>query len=98
MMDHNADKVYDALIVGAGIAGASTAYFLGSEGLRVLVVEKEKLTKEEKEAEKIRQKELARKRKEAEKARKARAKAKKKRKDDVVEVDEWDKALEDTFK
>ncbi|OLS31205.1 MAG: hypothetical protein ThorAB25_04660 [Candidatus Thorarchaeota archaeon AB_25] len=62
------------------------------------VVEKEKLTKEEKEAQKQRKKELARKRKEAEEARKARAKARKKRKDDEVEVDEWDKALEDSFK
>ena len=62
------------------------------------VVEKEKLTKEEKEAQKQRKKDLARKRKEAEQARKARAKAKKKRKDDEVEVDEWDKALEDAFR
>jgi hypothetical protein len=62
------------------------------------VVEKEKLSKEEKEAAKQRKKELARKRKEAEKARKARAKAKKKRKDDEVGEDEWDKALEDAFK
>lgn len=62
------------------------------------VVEKEKLTKEEKEAQKQRRKELASKRKEAEKARRARAKARKKRKDDEVEVDEWDKALEDAFR
>ncbi len=62
------------------------------------VVEKEKLTKEEKEAQKQRKKDLARKRKEAEQARRARAKAKKKRKDDEVEVDEWDKALEDAFR
>lgn len=62
------------------------------------VVEKEKLTKEEKEAQKQRQKELARKRKEAEQARRARAKARKKRKGDEVEVDEWDKALDDAFK
>ena len=62
------------------------------------VVEKEKLTEEEKEAAKIRKEELARKRKEAEKARKARAKARKKRKDDESEVDEWDKALEEAYK
>ncbi len=62
------------------------------------VVEKEKLTKEEKEAEKARKKELARKKKEAEEARKARARARKKRKSDEVEVDEWDRALEETFK
>ncbi|MGD9396930.1 MAG: hypothetical protein PVJ05_10920 [Candidatus Thorarchaeota archaeon] len=62
------------------------------------VVEKEKLTKEEKEAQKQRKKDLARKRKEAEQARRARAKARKKRKDDEIEVDEWDKALEDAFR
>ncbi len=62
------------------------------------VVEKEKLTKEEKEAAKKRKKDLALKRRETEKARRARAKARKKRKDDEVEVDEWDKALEDAFK
>lgn len=62
------------------------------------VVEKEKLTKEEKEAAKQRKKDLARKREEAKKARRARAKARKKRKGDESEVDEWDKALEDTFK
>ncbi len=62
------------------------------------VVEKEKITKEEKEAASTRKKDLARKRKEAEKARKARAKARKKRKGDESGVDEWDKALEDAFK
>ena len=62
------------------------------------VVEKEKLTKEEKEAIKQRKKDLARKRKETEKARRARAKARKERKGDEVEVDEWDKALDDAFK
>ncbi|MFW9793648.1 MAG: hypothetical protein ACFFEE_05070 [Candidatus Thorarchaeota archaeon] len=62
------------------------------------VVEKEKLTKEEKEAEKLRKKELDRKKKEAEKARRARAKARKKRKSDESGVDEWDRALEETFK
>ncbi|MFW9809451.1 MAG: hypothetical protein ACFFE6_08740 [Candidatus Thorarchaeota archaeon] len=62
------------------------------------VVEKEEMTKEEKEAVKLRKKELARKKREAEKARKARTKARKKRKGDESEVDEWDKALEETFK
>jgi hypothetical protein len=62
------------------------------------VVEKEKLTKEEKEAEKRRKKELERKKKEAAKARKARAKARKERKGDESGVDEWDKALDDAFK
>jgi hypothetical protein len=62
------------------------------------VVEKEKLTKEEKEAEKKRKKDLVRKKREADKARRARAKVRKKRKDDESEVDEWDKALEETFK
>jgi hypothetical protein len=62
------------------------------------VVEKEKLTKEEKEAVKLRKKDLDRRKREADKARKARAKARKKRKDDETEVDPWDKALEETFK
>ncbi len=31
---------YDAIIIGAGIAGASTAYFLNKAGLSVLVLEK----------------------------------------------------------
>jgi hypothetical protein len=62
------------------------------------VVEKQKLTKEEKEAEKQRKKDLAQKKREAERARRERAKARKKRKSDEIEVDEWDKALEETFK
>jgi len=62
------------------------------------VVEKEKITKEEKEAVKKRKKDLALKRSETDKARRARAKARKKRKGDEPEVDEWDRALEDTFK
>jgi hypothetical protein len=62
------------------------------------VVEKEKLTKEEKEAEKRRKKELDLKRKEAAKARRARAKARRERKGDESGVDEWDKALDDAFK
>jgi len=62
------------------------------------VVEKEKLTKEEKEAEKLRKSELDRKRKEASKARRERAKARRKRKGDESGVDEWDKALDDAFK
>ena len=62
------------------------------------VVEKEKLTKEEKEAADARKKSLARKRKEAEKARRAREKERKKRKGEETEMDEWDKALEDAYK
>ncbi len=62
------------------------------------VIEKEKLTKEEKEAVKERKKDLDRRKREAAKARKARAKARKKRDVDETEVDEWDKALEETFK
>jgi len=81
-------------IVGLFPFAASVISWIG----RREVVEKEKLTKEEKEAQKQRRKDLAIKRKEAESARKARAKAKKKRKDDVVEIDEWDKALEETYK
>ncbi|MEJ7619292.1 MAG: FAD-dependent oxidoreductase, partial [Aquificaceae bacterium] len=35
--------LYDAVVVGGGPAGASTAYHLSKSGLRVLIVEKEKL-------------------------------------------------------
>ncbi|MHA1949425.1 MAG: hypothetical protein ACW99G_04180 [Candidatus Thorarchaeota archaeon] len=62
------------------------------------VVEKEKLSKEEKEAEKERKKDLSRRKRETKKARKAREKARKKPKDDEAETDEWDKALEETYK
>ncbi|MHA1135138.1 MAG: hypothetical protein ACTSSE_01485 [Candidatus Thorarchaeota archaeon] len=61
-------------------------------------VEKESLTDEEKEIEKARKKDLARRRKEAAKARKAREKSQRKRASSDVEVDEWDKALEDTYR
>ena len=43
MVNHDADILYDVLVVGAGIGGASAAYFLSRAGLRVLVLEKEKL-------------------------------------------------------
>jgi hypothetical protein len=59
--------------------------------------EKPKLTKEEKEAQKLRKKELARRRKEAAKARRERARARRKRRAPEVEKDEWDKALEETY-
>jgi hypothetical protein len=62
------------------------------------VIETEELTKEEKEAERQRRKDLARRKKEAAKARKARARARKKRKGLETEVDEWDKALEETYR
>jgi hypothetical protein len=61
-------------------------------------IEKESLTDEEKEKEKARKKNLARKRREAAKARKAREKARRKRTDSGKEIDEWDKALEDTYR
>ena len=62
------------------------------------VPDKPKLTREEKEKEKVRKKELARKRKEAKKARQARDRARRKRKGlDEVE-DEWDRALEETYR
>lgn len=61
-------------------------------------VEKESLTDEEKEKEKARKKELARKRSEAAKARKAREKARRKRTSSGTEIDEWDKALEETYR
>lgn len=60
-------------------------------------VVKESLTKEDKELEKKRKKDLARRRKEAAKARKERKKARSKRRSET-EVDEWDKALEDTYR
>ena len=56
-----------------------------------------KLTKEEKEAQKLRKKEMARRRKEAARARRERARARRKRKAPEVEKDEWDKALEETY-
>lgn len=36
-------KVYDAIVVGTGPAGATAAYFMGRAGLQVLVLEKETL-------------------------------------------------------
>jgi hypothetical protein len=62
------------------------------------VVETEKLSKEEKDAERQRKKEFARRKREAARARKERAKARKKRKDGEAEVDEWDKALEESYR
>jgi hypothetical protein len=59
--------------------------------------EKPKMTKEEKEAEKLRKKELSRRKKEAAKARRERARARRKRKTPEAEKDEWDKALEETY-
>jgi geranylgeranyl reductase family protein len=41
MLKH--DDVYDAIIVGAGPAGATAAYWLGEAGKRVLVLDKEHL-------------------------------------------------------
>ncbi len=61
-------------------------------------IKKDVLTKEEEEIEKVRKKDLARRRKEAAKARKARGKAKRKRERSETEVDEWDKALEETYR
>ncbi len=61
------------------------------------IVEKDELTDEEKAQEKIRKKALAKQRREAAKARRAREKARRKRKTDETEVDEWDKALEETY-
>ncbi len=59
---------------------------------------KPKMTKEEKEAEKVRKAELKKKREAAKKARKERERARRKRKDMPESGDEWDKALEDTYK
>ncbi len=62
------------------------------------VVAKPELTSEEKEKMKQRKRELAEKRKAAKKARQEREKAKKKRTAEGDGKDEWDKALEDTYK
>ena len=35
--------MYDVIVVGAGIGGASAAYFLGTQGLKVLVLERQSL-------------------------------------------------------
>ena len=61
-------------------------------------VEKETLSKDEKEAEKKRKSDLAKRRKEAAKARRAREKSRRKRIGRETEVDEWDKALEETYR
>ena len=61
-------------------------------------IKKDTLTKEEKEIEKDRKKDLARRRKEASRARKAREKERRKRDRSEIEVDEWDKALEETYR
>ncbi len=34
-------RVYDVIVIGAGIVGASTAYFLAQKGFRTLVIEGE---------------------------------------------------------
>ncbi len=62
------------------------------------VEEKPVLSDEEKEAEKARRAELKKKRAEAKEARKEREKARKKRKDAHEPDDEWDRALEETYK
>ena len=61
-------------------------------------VEKDELSSEERDAEKERKKDLARRRKEAAKARKERERARKKKSHTESEVDEWDKALEETYR
>ena len=61
-------------------------------------VEKETLSKDEKEAEKKRKSDLSKRRKEAAKARRAREKSRRKRIGRETEVDEWDKALEETYR
>ncbi|MFW9918690.1 MAG: hypothetical protein ACFFED_03770 [Candidatus Thorarchaeota archaeon] len=62
------------------------------------VEEKPAMSKEEKEAENTRKTELKKKRADAKKARKEREMARKKRKDSSEPVDEWDRALEETYK
>ncbi len=43
MSTRDPDTIHDVLIVGAGIAGASAAYFLGRGGLDVVVLEQQRL-------------------------------------------------------
>lgn len=62
------------------------------------VPEKAKLPSEEKEKQKQRKKEIAIKRKAARESRKERERARRKRKESGEGKDEWDRALEDTFK
>ncbi|TFG28179.1 hypothetical protein EU527_17625 [Candidatus Thorarchaeota archaeon] len=62
------------------------------------VIEKDELSEEEKAQERERKRELSKRRKEAAKARRVREKARKKRKGDESGIDEWDKALEETYK
>lgn len=61
-------------------------------------VEKDETTKEDEAIKKARKKDLSRRRKEAAKARKDRERSRRKRTRSDVEVDEWDKALEDAYK
>lgn len=39
--EHGNESLYDTIIIGAGIAGASSAYFLSQKGQKVLVLDKE---------------------------------------------------------
>lgn len=43
MLEGTLNRIYDVIIVGAGPAGATAAFFLGDAGLDVLVLEKERL-------------------------------------------------------
>ncbi len=45
MMQGNLPQKYDAIVIGAGIAGASVAYFLHQKGQRVLVIDKKGIAK-----------------------------------------------------
>jgi hypothetical protein len=65
---------------------------------RAEIEKEESLSDEEKEAEKKRKKDLTRKRKEAAKARREREKSRRKKVSKETEVDEWDKALEETYR
>ncbi|TFG27509.1 hypothetical protein EU527_18470 [Candidatus Thorarchaeota archaeon] len=63
-----------------------------------VVIEKDDITEEEKAQERERKRDLSKRKKEAARARRAREKARKKRKGDETGIDEWDKALEETYK
>ena len=39
----NMDQKWDVIIIGGGIIGVSTAYFLAKQNLKVLVLEKNKI-------------------------------------------------------
>ena len=45
-MSSDPDRIYDALIVGAGPAGSHLAYLLAAQGLQVAIIDKESFPRE----------------------------------------------------